>query len=142
MPAQLRSAWRLEGLRLGDADMALFDRRQLRNRVLHGKLAEWAAAFAILGGLGAGAFAFLLLQASLAVLLLEAVNYFGHWGLRRRGRKPLPSDSWDTESAFTLYTLVGLSRHADHHAFATRPYRSSATGRRAPSSPPATSAWW
>jgi alkane 1-monooxygenase len=122
VPAQLRSAWRLEGLRLGDADMPLVDRRQLRNRVLHGKLAEWCVAFAILGGLGAGAFAFHLLQASLAVLLLEAVNYFEHWGLRRRGRKPSPSDSWDTESAFTLYTLVGLSRHADHHAFATRPY--------------------
>jgi alkane 1-monooxygenase len=33
-----------------------------------------------------------------------------------------PVDSWDTESWFTLYTLVGLSRHADHHAFAARPY--------------------
>ena len=33
-----------------------------------------------------------------------------------------PSDSWDTTSWFTLYTLVGLSRHADHHAWAARPY--------------------
>jgi alkane 1-monooxygenase len=123
VPAQLRSAWRLEGLRLGDADMALLDRRQLGNRVLHGKLVEWGLALAILGALGPGAFAFHLLQAALAVSLLEAVNYFEHWGLVRRGRKPSPEDSWDTESAFTLYTLVGLSRHADHHAFATRPFQ-------------------
>ena len=32
-------------------------------------------------------------------------------------------DSWDTDSWFTLYTLVGLSRHADHHAYASRPYQ-------------------
>ena len=32
-------------------------------------------------------------------------------------------DSWDTGSWFTLYTLVGLSRHADHHAHAQRPYQ-------------------
>jgi alkane 1-monooxygenase len=32
-------------------------------------------------------------------------------------------DSWDSDSWFTLYTLVGLSRHADHHAHASRPYQ-------------------
>ena len=31
--------------------------------------------------------------------------------------------SWDTDSAFTYYALTGLSRHADHHAFASRPYQ-------------------
>ena len=34
-----------------------------------------------------------------------------------------PVDSWDADSRFTLYTLVGLSRHADHHAWASRPYQ-------------------
>ena len=32
-------------------------------------------------------------------------------------------DSWDTSNAFTLYGLVGLSRHADHHAWASRPFQ-------------------
>lgn len=123
VPAQFRSAWRLEAHRLGDADLALLDRRQLRNRVLHGLVAEWAVAFAIAAALGAGAFAFYVLQAFGAIRLLEAVNYFEHWGLVRRGKKPSPIDSWDTDSWFTLYTLVGLSRHADHHAYATRPYQ-------------------
>jgi len=32
-------------------------------------------------------------------------------------------DSWDTHSWFTYYALVGLSRHADHHAYASRAYQ-------------------
>ncbi len=103
--------------------MPLWDRRQLRNRVLQGLVAEWSVALAIAAVLGAGAFAFHLLQSLSAIRLLEAVNYFEHWGLVRSGKKPSPIDSWDTDSRFTLYTLVGLSRHADHHAFATRPYQ-------------------
>jgi alkane 1-monooxygenase len=106
-----------------DAAMPLWDRRQLRNRVLQGLVAEWGVALLIGAALGAGAFAFHLLQSLSAIRLLEAVNYFEHWGLVRRGKKPSPIDSWDTDSRFTLYTLVGLSRHADHHAFATRPYQ-------------------
>ena len=31
-------------------------------------------------------------------------------------------DSWDTDNWFTLHTLIGLSRHSDHHARASRPY--------------------
>jgi alkane 1-monooxygenase len=108
---------------MGDVEMPLWDRRQLGNRVLHGVVFEWSAAFAIWALLGVGAFAFHLLQSLSAIRLLEAVNYFEHWGLVRRGKKPSPIDSWDTDSRFTLYTLVGLSRHADHHAYATRPYQ-------------------
>jgi alkane 1-monooxygenase len=123
VPAQFRSAWRLESRRLGDECMRLTDVRMLRHRVLHGVIVEWAVALAILLWLGAGAFAAYLLQAATAVRLLEAVNYFEHWGLVRRGRRVTPVDSWDTDSRFTLYTLVGLSRHADHHAWSARPYQ-------------------
>jgi alkane 1-monooxygenase len=123
VPAQFRSAWRLESKRLGDEAMPLLDRRMLRHRVLHGLVAEWGVAFVVLAVFGPGAFAMWMLQAVVAVRLLEAVNYFEHWGLRRAGRKVTPRDSWDTDSWFTLYTLVGLSRHADHHAYASRPYQ-------------------
>jgi len=123
VPAQFRSAWRIEARRLGDPDMPLLDRRTLRNRVLHGLVCEWGAAVAIGLLLGAGAFVFFLAQAWVAIRLLEAVNYFEHWGLVRSGKRVSPIDSWDTDSRFTLHTLVGLSRHADHHAFAARPYQ-------------------
>lgn len=120
---QLRSAWRLEAKRLGDENMPWWDPRLLRSRVVHGLVAEWAFAFALAAAFGWGAFAFHLLQASWAIRLLECVNYFEHWGLVRRGKRVDTMDSWDTDSWFTLYTLVGLSRHADHHAYATRPFQ-------------------
>ncbi|MCW5890622.1 MAG: fatty acid desaturase [bacterium] len=123
LPAQFRSAWRIEKKRLGDEHMRWTDPRMLRHRVLQGLVAEWAVAVGIWIALGIGAFFAYFLVASIAIRLLEAVNYFEHWGLARRGKRVTPIDSWDTDSRFTLYTLVGLSRHADHHAFASRPYQ-------------------
>jgi alkane 1-monooxygenase len=123
VPAQFRSAWRIEAKRLGDERMRWRDPRLLGSRVVHGLVVEGAVALAILAALGPGALAIFLLQALLAVRLLEAVNYFEHWGLARTGRRVRTVDSWDTDSWFTLYTLVGLSRHADHHAIASRPYQ-------------------
>src|ERR1051325_8971109 len=80
---QFRSAWRLEAKRLGDENMKWHDRRMLKSRVLHGLVAEWAAAFVLLVCLGPAAFVAYVLQALSAVRALEAVNYFEHWGLKR-----------------------------------------------------------
>ena len=115
VPGQFRSAWQLERERVGAA--------WLRNRVVQGLVFEWAIALAVLLFFGAGALVFYLAQAFVAVRLLECVNFFEHWGLERRGARLSPADSWDTDSWFTLYTLVGLSRHADHHTWAARPYQ-------------------
>jgi len=122
VPAQFRSAWRLEKRRLGDADMPFWDPRMLRNRLLQVLLVEWGLAFGILAGFGPAAFIAFLVSAFSAVRLLEAVNYFEHWGLRRSGARVQPVDSWDTHAWFTYYGLIGLSRHADHHAYPARPY--------------------
>ncbi|MGH0035806.1 MAG: alkane 1-monooxygenase [Myxococcota bacterium] len=124
VPGQLRSAWRLETARLGDVDMKPWDRRILGSRVVHGLVLEWLFAFGLLAVFGPAAFALHLVQAVGAFGALEVVNYFEHWGLARRGKRVRPVDSWDTSNKFTLYGLVGLSRHADHHAFAARPFQS------------------
>jgi alkane 1-monooxygenase len=123
VPAQFRSAWALEASRLGDSNMSLFDPRMLKNNILHGIVVGWALAFAILYGFGVAAFVAFLLQAFLAVRLLEVVNYFEHWGLQRKSQRIRPQDSWDTHSRFTYYGLTGLSRHADHHAYPARPFQ-------------------
>jgi alkane 1-monooxygenase len=123
VPAQFKSAWRLETKRLGDENMRVWDPRLLRSRVVHGLIGEISIAALIFTVFGGAALGVYLLQAFGAVRLLEAVNYFEHWGLTRTARKVTPIDSWDTDSWFTLYTLIGLSRHADHHAHATRPYQ-------------------
>jgi alkane 1-monooxygenase len=123
VPAQFRSAWRIEAKRLGDLDMSLLDRRQLGNRVLHGVVAGWALAVAIFWAIGPAGFVGFLLQAAFASRALEVVNYFEHWGLTRTSQRVRPVDSWDTHSRFTYYALTGLTRHADHHAYAARPYQ-------------------
>jgi alkane 1-monooxygenase len=123
IPAQFVSAWRLEKVRLGDPAMKWFDPRMLRHRVLQGVIAEVAvlvAFFVVWGPLAAALF---FVQARSAVVMLETVNYIEHWGLAREAKKVESIDSWDTSNWFTLYTLVGLSRHADHHAQASRPYQ-------------------
>jgi alkane 1-monooxygenase len=123
VPAQFRSAWRLEAKRLGDESMRLWDRRLLRSRVVHGLGAEATLLLAILADGGPGALVVFVLQAVLAVQFLEVVNYFEHWGLVRTGKRVRTIDAWDSDSWFTHYTLVGLSRHADHHMLATLPYQ-------------------
>jgi alkane 1-monooxygenase len=123
IPAQFRSAWRLETGRLGDVDMKPWDRRIWKSRVVHGLVGEWAFAFSLWAVFGPGAFTVHVLQAFVAFSALEMVNYFEHWGLERRGTRVEPRDSWDATNKFTLYSMIGLSRHADHHAFASRPYQ-------------------
>ncbi len=123
VPGQFKSAWRLETKRLGDVDMKPWDPRIVRSRVFQGVVAEWYFAFVIWAIFGTLAFAFHLVQAFGAFLALEVVNYFEHWGLQRSGRRVQPRDSWDTSNRFTLYGLIGLSRHADHHAWPARPYQ-------------------
>ncbi|HEX7669317.1 MAG TPA: fatty acid desaturase, partial [Polyangiaceae bacterium] len=70
-----------------------------------------------------------------ATRALEVVNYFEHWGLTRTTKRVLPVDSWDTHSRFTYYALTGLSRHADHHAFASRPYEQLRVWEQSPKLP-------
>lgn len=123
IPAQFRSAWHLEKVRLGDPNMSGFDPRMIGHRVLQGVVAELLiiAAYAVIWG--PLALVFFLLQSRASVTLLETVNYIEHWGITRASRTVTPVDSWDTDNGFTLRTLVGLSRHADHHAQASRPYQ-------------------
>ncbi|MAJ59393.1 MAG: hypothetical protein CBC48_05100, partial [bacterium TMED88] len=123
VPGQFKSAWRIESRRLGDEAMKVWDRRMLGHRVLHGLILEWSLVAAVGWFFGLVAALAYVLQAIMAVRLLEAVNYFEHWGLVRKGRRVRPEDSWDTHSWFTYYGLIGLSRHADHHAYPSRPYQ-------------------
>jgi alkane 1-monooxygenase len=130
LPAQFRSAWRLESRRLDAAGLG--HRRLLAHRILQGLLVGWGMGAAILWLFGWAAFLAFLLQAWMAVRLLESVNYFEHWGLRRRGPRVGEADSWDTHAWFTYYGLTGLSRHAGHHAWPSRPFQQLRVSDQAP----------
>jgi alkane 1-monooxygenase len=117
VPAQFRSAWALETRRVGGGIGVL------RNRVLHGVVAGIGLSVVIGLWAGPGPLVAFLAQAWIASLLLEAVNWFEHWGLvREPGARVTTAHSWDADSRVTLFALVGLSRHADHHALASRPF--------------------
>jgi alkane 1-monooxygenase len=135
VPGQFRSAWRLEAARLGDAGMKWYDARLLRSRVVHGMVVEVGLACALTACFGPAALVAHLMQAWWSTRALEVVNYFEHWGLRREGKRVLPMHSWDTYSRFTYYALTGLSRHADHHAFAARPYQQLRVWKESPKLP-------
>jgi len=123
IPEQFKGAWRIEKRRLDQKGVTSTAARMLENRVLHGAVAEIAMLFVIGFGFGPVALFFFLATAATSILLLETVNYIEHWGLSRSGKKVRTVDSWDTTSFVTLYTIVGLSRHADHHVLASRPFQ-------------------
>jgi alkane 1-monooxygenase len=104
IPGQFKSAWKLR-----------------RGQVLFGIFVQAAIALAV-AFYSPWALLALLFQAVEAVNLLETVNYLEHWGLVREQGRVTAMHSWDTDSAFTTYALIGLARHADHHANASRPY--------------------
>lgn len=135
VPAQFKSAWNIERKRLGDPDMSLFDKRVLKNHVFQGMVAQLALSLVIFLYGGWFPLFLFLIQGLFASRLLEMVNYFEHWGLTRANKRVQPEDSWDTHAWFTYYGLVGLTRHADHHAHPTRPYQSLRTFDESPKMP-------
>ncbi len=64
-----------------------------------------------------------IIQCFLAGFLLEYVNYIQHYGLTR-DEKQRTSElySWESNQFASRFFLVDLSRHADHHYYASKPY--------------------
>jgi alkane 1-monooxygenase len=73
-----------------------------------------------LGGLVLGAY---IAQSVAAFFLLEYVNYIEHYGLvRADGERVGKQHAWQSDSISSRFTLFELSRHADHHMRASKPY--------------------
>ena len=116
---QTRSARRLETARLVAAGQ---HRWGLHDRFLRGWLmsAVLLGAFAWIAG-WAGVAGFLV-AAMWGRTVLEAVNYFEHYGLLRDPASPVePRHSWNTNRGLSNALLFNLGRHSHHHAEG-RPY--------------------
>jgi alkane 1-monooxygenase len=128
-----KSAWKIErklSERYG------YDFYSIKNQIINGHLATLVVYFILtaIGSILIGKFAFLVLvglivQAILAILLLEAVNYVEHYGIVRREvssgkyEKVNPLHSWNANHFYSNLLLFNLQRHSDHHAYASRPYQ-------------------
>ncbi len=122
----LRSAWHLEGVRLGRMGRSVFSPR---NDIL----GAWAMTVVLFGVLavifGPVVLPFLLLQAIIGFSLLEVVNYLEHYGLLRQHRedgryeRTRPEHSWNSNNVASNVLLYHLQRHSDHHANPIRRYQ-------------------
>jgi len=75
-----------------------------------------AAAIGGWGGIG-----LFILQAMVAILYLEIIDYVEHYGLVRKHlgdgkyENTAPRHSWNANHKFTNWLLINLQRHSDHH---------------------------
>jgi alkane 1-monooxygenase len=119
------SAWALEVRRLRRAGRGV---ATLHNRMLWVVLAPIACAALLVAAFGASAVAFFLVQACVAFVLLEAVNYVEHYGLVRaratdgRYERVRAEHSWNSSHRVSNWFLFNLQRHSHHHANVTRHY--------------------
>ena len=125
----IASAWRLEKRRYARRSRHPF---HLGNDVLNAWLMSVVLWGVLVAWLGAGILPFLVLQAFIALSLLEAVNYLEHYGMLRqkvgvpgkvRYERVAPSHSWNSNNIATNVLLYHLQRHSDHHANPTRRYQ-------------------
>jgi alkane 1-monooxygenase len=130
-------AWKLEALRLARQDRSPWS---LANWTLTGSLASMAL-LALAAGTGGGPAALLfVVQAAVAVALLEIINYIEHYGLVRRpisgGYEPVRDEhSWNADYVVSNWILFNLQLHSDHHARMQKPYEELRTVPQAPQLP-------
>ena len=84
----------------------------------------------ILGKIALLAFA---LQSLTANFLLEYTNYIEHYGLSRTDKERVnETHSWQTDKVISRFILIDLSRHSDHHFYASKPYHTLLTFEKSP----------
>lgn len=127
---QIRQAADSEDKRL-KGRLLSWQNEMLRSILLHGVLlltAFFAGGWIALLAYGMACF--------VSAFLLEYVNYIEHYGLERAENEQVtPMHSWSTDKTISRYLLIDLSRHADHHAFPSRPYHTLRSYSEAPSLP-------
>ncbi len=114
----LTSAWHIQTEQLRKRNLPLWSHRNAFWRY-----AGWSAAFLVTAALIGGwtGIGILVLQAIVAVMLLELVDYIEHYGLMRRKRangryEPTqPHHSWNSGHQASNWLLINLQRHSDHH---------------------------
>lgn len=113
VPKQFPSAWNTHSER---------GRGGFRNPVLHGLLIQAALVIGLWFWLGKWATLAFLLQAGVAIILLEYVNYIQHYGLRRDvGERHTMMHSWESLSLWSRWTLLELPLHPAHHLKSSDP---------------------
>ncbi|ESS71333.1 alkane 1-monooxygenase 2 [Methyloglobulus morosus KoM1] len=127
----LRYAWKSEQDRLAlEPEQCGLVFYTLKNQVFQGLLVELALLLLIIGHYGWLAAFMFLYQAVSAVRILEAVNYFQHWGLENGqfGK----TYGWVSHSLLSRYALISLPHHIGHHEDENKHYHEIAFSEQGP----------
>ena len=118
------SAWKLEKKRLSLMNVSWWS---FKNEMLRFQLIQMLILALVFFSFNLNTMLFYLFGAGIGILLLEAVNYIEHYGLRRlkkngRYERTMPIHSWNSNHPIGRLLLLELSRHSDHHYISSRKY--------------------
>ncbi|TXT55262.1 MAG: Alkane 1-monooxygenase [Candidatus Thorarchaeota archaeon] len=121
----IRSVFRFEADRLSRQEKSAYSPH---NRTLRHLLYTIALIIGVFFILGLSSLLLFLLQAFVAITLLEVINYIEHYGLERKEtdngyERVKITHSWNSSHRFTNWFLFNLQRHADHHYKPGRRYQ-------------------
>jgi alkane 1-monooxygenase len=119
------SAWHIEATKLQKLGKQFWS---WENEMLRFQVWQLALLTAITLFFGWMALLLFAAAALVGILLLEAVNYIEHYGLKRQQtdkgyERTLPIHSWNSNHPMGRLVLLELSRHSDHHFLASRKYQ-------------------
>ncbi|MFN5665471.1 MAG: alkane 1-monooxygenase [Bacteroidota bacterium] len=130
---QIKGAWQLESERLRKAGKSIWSLNHyvVRQVVLH--LLLDVLIWYLLGYIALLGF---VLHCVVANFLLEYVNYIEHYGLSRDEKERVTElHSWQSDIPVSRFLLIDLSRHADHHYHASKPYHTLLSYEKSPELP-------
>lgn len=131
MSGQISNAWKLENERLTRENKSVVNNAVLKNGVLL-LLLNFAIGLSF-GWMGLAVF---LLHILIANFLLEYTNYIEHYGLSRKENERVREDlSWQTDKVISRFFLIDLSRHSDHHYYASKPFHTLQSHESSPKLP-------
>lgn len=118
VPGQFMSAFQIEQKRLFNNNY-----HPLRNFVLLISMLELFLTFLVFLTLGIKGMLAYVIYSIVAIFLLEYVNYIEHYGLTRDDSQKFEAHhAWQSNKITSRLGLIELSRHADHHLKASKPY--------------------
>lgn len=127
---QTKETVKMEGVRLKNANPFVF---MFTHYLIVSVILIIAFCYLLLnlfGWIGPGIF---LMQAFVGNFLLEYTNYIEHYGLTRNDNERVTElHAWQSDRIVSRYFLIDLSRHADHHYYASKPYHTLKSYERAP----------
>jgi alkane 1-monooxygenase len=116
--------WRLEAEKL-----KMKNKSQLLNPMIINTIVPWTFLGLIYFFFGAYVTLLYFIASIFGISILEAQNYFSHYGLKRKQKEDgtyervKAEHSWNSDHLIGRVILFELARHSDHHYMGAKPYQ-------------------